>query len=401
MKTTQFLLFALVLAIWALPVKAQTTLSEQEAIELAIKQSHLLNAADLEILRQNQLAGASFNLPNPEVMIESPTGDFFTIGVMQSFEFPSVYKTQAQLVKQHGVLAEKERGINEWELMFQIKMLYLDVQTANTLLGHLEKQDSIYLTIATAAARQFDAGQIDFVAKTYAATAYSEVHNQFVQQKADANIAMQQLQMYTGITDSIVVMPLPDTANLPQLPNVMMASDSTTLLQTPLLQYYTFTQQIAATEVRLQQKKALPGFSIGYMNQGIKSTPFQLRFRAGITIPVWFWQYRSTINAAKTNEEIARQKTMAQQQQLAAKLNRVKEEALKFKKALLYYQTTTLRQADELVTASGRMFAAGQIDLVTHLRTISDVGKIKFNYIDTFKKYMQALVSMQYLNGNG
>ncbi|MCG3164547.1 MAG: hypothetical protein POELPBGB_00301 [Bacteroidia bacterium] len=397
MKKTAHILVTLTGLLCAQFANAQTALTEQQALELAIKRSPLLNAATLQVKQQKQLQGTSFNLANPDITLESPTGEFMTVGVLQSFEFPSVYVKQGQLAKQQTLLAEKGKTLTEAEVKQQVKTAYLNLQFANQTLQQLKKQDSIFFSIADAANRQFTAGQIDFVAKTFAATQYGEVHNQFVQAQTDATLALQQLQLYTGIADSITTIPFAKNNGAFLITGI--TTDSATLVSTPFIQYYTQTQTIAKKSLALEKNKALPGFSFGYMNQGLKNTEIPLRLRAGINIPIWFWQYSAAIKAAKTNLQITEQNTLAQQQNLNSKLQQSKSDAIKFQTSLAYYENIGLKQADDLITASARMFSAGQTDYIAYLRTLSDAYNIQVKYLETLRAYNQSIININYLNG--
>ncbi|MGB4970963.1 MAG: TolC family protein, partial [Saprospiraceae bacterium] len=182
-------------------LNSQNILTEQDVIRATLKNSPVISSANLQLQMQRQLEGASFNLANPEFIIESPTGEFMTLGVSQAFQFPSVYTKQRQLAKQHTKLAEKQKILSEREVIQQVKSAYLNLQFAKQLLQHLKKQDSIYAIISDAANRQFIAGQIDFKEKTFAASQFGDIHNQFMQAQTDAAIALMQLQIYTGIAE--------------------------------------------------------------------------------------------------------------------------------------------------------------------------------------------------------
>jgi outer membrane protein TolC len=396
MKHTSHI-FILVLLLGRYFAQGQTPLTEQQAVDLALKQSHLLNAATLQVKQQKQLQGASFNLANPDITLESPTGEFMTVGVLQSFEFPTVYLKQGQLARQQTLLAEKGKMLTEAEVKQQIKTVYLNLQFTNQTLQQLEKQDSIYSGIAVAADRQFSAGQIDFVAKTFAATQYGEVHNQLLQAKADAILALRQLQLYTGVKDSITTSPFVKNSSF--LLSTGVITDSATLASTPYIQYYLQTQSVAKKSLQLERNKALPGFSFGYMNQGLKNTEIPLRLRAGINIPIWFWQYSAAIKAAKTNLQITQQNTLAQQQSLNSRLQQSKSDAIKFQSSLTYYESIGVQQANDLITASSRMFAAGQIDYIAYLRTLSDAYNIQIKYLETLHAFNQSIININYLNG--
>ncbi len=396
MKVSRIIISILSILVWTASLKAQVILTELEAVNAALKNSPSINAATLQVRQQKQLQGSSFNLDNPDVTLESPTGEFMTVGVMQSFKFPTVYISQGQLAKQQTVLAEHAKTLTESEIKQQAKSAYLNLQFAYAVLQELQKQDSLHNSITDAANRNFESGQIDFVVKIFAATQYGEIHNQFLQAQTDATIALQLLQLYTGITDSIITVSFDKIMDETLTGHI---ADSTTLSATPLIKYYNQTQIIAKKSLKLERNKALPGFSFGYMNQGIKNTEIPLRLRAGINIPIWFWQYRSAIKAAKTNFEITWQNTLTQQQMLGAKMLQVKGDALKYQASLVYYENAGLKQAEDLITASGRMFSAGQSDYITYLRTLSDAYTIRLKYYETLKNFNLSIININYLNG--
>jgi cobalt-zinc-cadmium efflux system outer membrane protein len=91
---------------------AQQILTEQAALDSAMKHSPLLKSAELQVKQSNYLRKTAFNLANPDVIAESPTGEFYAVGILQSIEFPTVYIKQGQLLKQQFLLSEKGKAFN-------------------------------------------------------------------------------------------------------------------------------------------------------------------------------------------------------------------------------------------------------------------------------------------------
>ena len=112
-------------------VVAQKPLSEQEATEAALKNSAALKVSGLLIRQNNELLKSAKNFKNPDVILESPTGEFYTIGVTQTLDYPTVYKKQSLLQKQQIILSEKEKVITENDIKFRVKSLYLILQYLN------------------------------------------------------------------------------------------------------------------------------------------------------------------------------------------------------------------------------------------------------------------------------
>ncbi len=377
-------------------VYGQKNISEQDLILLALKNSRNVNASGLAVLQQKQLLRGSFNLPNPEVFIESPTGNFYTGSITQSFEFPSVYGKQNQLQKERIILAEKEKILTENEIKFQVRQLYLSLQYEAALQQQLQVQDTVYEKITIVAARQFDAGQINYLQKISTETSYGEIHNQFLQAQLRYNNLLKQLQYISGYTDRINVDPLKVSEN--RLSNE--TTDSTAFNSNVSFQIINQNSIIAQKNVALQKAKSLPGFAVGYFNQGERNTPFQNRFRLGITVPLWFAQYKSNINAAKTDFEISKQKLGGLQQQYIVQLLQAQNDLSVYTQALNYYQNTGIKKAAEIILTARRFFDSGENDYIDYLRNINDAYSILLKYPEAIKNYNQAILNIQYLKGN-
>ncbi|MBC7512012.1 MAG: TolC family protein [Ferruginibacter sp.] len=376
-------------------VYSQKIISESDAVSMALKNSRNISAAQLTILQQKQLLKSSFNLPNPDVFIESPTGKFYTGNITQSTEFPTVYSKQYQLQKQRIVLAEKEKGSSENEVKFQAKQLYMLLQYASALHHQLIGQDTVYERISKAAGRQFDAGQIDFLQKTFTESQYGEIHNQYLQAQLSITNLQSQLQYLTGLQEIFMAVPI-DTNFLMK---DTIANDSTAFATNPSVQIFNQSSEIAQKNIALQKAKSLPGLAFGYFNQGEKNTPIGNRFRVGFTVPLWFGQYKSNISAAKTEWEINKQKTSGLQQQLFVQWMQAKNELAIYTQSLQYYKNTGIPQANVIIATAKRFFESGENDYINYLRTINDAYSIQLKYLEVIRNYNQAILSIKYITG--
>ena len=372
----------------------QQLLTEQEAVTLAIKKSNTVAASNLTILQQKQLVKGSINLPNPEVFVESPTGNFYTASITQSFEFPTVYTRQKQLQKQQVVLAEREAKLTASEISLEVRKLYVNLQYAQALEQKLYGQDTVYTTIAQNAARQFDAGQIDYLQKSFAESQAGQIHNEYVTAQFSVIALQQQLFQYTGVA-FVNVQPIENGLVLIAEPD----TDTTWLAANLATAIYQQSAVIANKNISLQEAKALPGLAFGYFNQGERNTPFQNRFRLGITVPLWYGQYKSQISAAKTSLLITEQQALAYRQQLLLANSDAAASVKAGVQQLQYYQNTGLPKANDILNTAKRLFESGQNDYINFLRTISDVYAIQLKYLQAVKDYKTAQLNVQFLKG--
>jgi|JI10StandDraft_1071094.scaffolds.fasta_scaffold05293_9 cobalt-zinc-cadmium efflux system outer membrane protein len=373
---------------------AQQILTEQAALDSAMKHSPLLKSAELQVKQSNYLRKTAFNLANPDVIAESPTGEFYAVGILQSIEFPTVYIKQGQLLKQQFLLSEKGKALTANEVKRLIRSVYLSAQYTQQLYSQLKYQDSLYNQIQISAKRQFDAGVIDYLAKTFAESQYGEIHNQFVQAENAYKATLQQLKLYSGISSESTV------SALVKFTALSIQADTSSVTQSPLVQYARQNQLVNQKQVSVERNRALPGLVFGYLNQGPKETETYYRFRVGFTVPLWFWQYSGNIKAAKTGLQIAEQQTLAQQQQLTADLQTAVSEYTSAQQAVSYYEASGLRQADDIISAAKRFFESGQTDYIAYIRNINDAYAVKRTYLETLRTYNQSIININYITGD-
>jgi outer membrane protein TolC len=375
---------------------AQSVLTESEAISKALVNNKNIAAASLQVKQQQQLLKSAINLPNPEFFLESPTGNFYTGSITQSIEFPSVYTNQYRLQKGQIAIAQKEKQLTETELKYRVKLLYLDVQFNDSLVKQLYSQDTLYEKIKKSAIRQFTAGQIDYLQQIFAETQYGEIHNQYLQTITKAKSVKAQLKWYTGFTNDFLVQPFTVFISSHQAYTI---PDSTALVSNPSIQLLHQQQLNATQNIALQKSKALPGLAFGYFNQGERDTKWYNRFRFGFTIPVWAGQYKSKIDAAKTEQQVFQTKQEGLQQVLGLQAINTNSEIQTNWQSVQYYQQTGLPKAKEVIYTSQRFFASGEIDYINLLRNSNDAYAIYQKYLEAIKNYNQSVINYQYLMG--
>jgi outer membrane protein TolC len=374
---------------------AQKPLSEQEVTEAALKNSAALRVSGLVIRQNNELLKSAKNIKNPDIIMESPTGLFYTIGVTQTMEYATVYKKQSLLQKQQIILSEKEKGVTENDIKFRVKSQYLILQYSESLVKLFRTEDSLYQQINQNSARQFEAGQIDYLGKSFAESQFGEVRNKFNQSQADVQTNIRQLQQLMGITDNITTTSLQKDMTVSTV-NV----EENNFADNPSISVFKQSEIINKSLIELEKAKALPGLILGYFNQGLRDTPAHLKFRIGLSVPLWQGQYKSRIKAAQTGFEIAQERTNAQKQAISVDLQQALGDNQKYRQALDYYETKGLKQSEEIITTASRLFKAGQNDYVSFLRTLNDAYTIRQRYVETLRNYNQTQLNINYLLGN-
>ena len=375
----------------ALPAIGQPPLTPEAAVAAALQNHPTTRAAAYEVQAKRYEEKAALNLPNPEVNAESPTGEFYAVGVLQSFEFPTVYARQRQVAKAETALAQVGQRISENDLRYTVRLLYLKTQVAEYQLLYWGERDSLYQLAAAAATRQFLAGEIDFLQKTLAESAAGNIRSEHLAAEVRAMQLRRQLAQWTGDTLGLRLLPLsPDNASF-ALKNNAAAN--------PTVAYEQQAVQVAERQVSLAKSRALPNFSVGYLNQGPRSTPLDYRFRASIGVPLWAGQYRAGRQSAEAAAQAASSRAEAQQWAVKIELDQLRTEAAIALARVQYHEREALPRSEALIAAATRMRQAGQVDYVTFLRTLDEAYAVQLEYAEQVNTLHAARLRMRYLVG--
>ena len=376
---------------------AQNVLTADEAVVVALKNSPAVKASGLVVRQNEQLVRSARTIPNPDITLDSPSGTFYTLGVQQSFRFPTVYTQQAKLQQQQTVLAQKEKVVTENDLNYRIRTVYLNAQYADAYLKQLQSQDSVYAQIAVAAKRNFEAGTIDKLALIFAETQAADLRNQVAVASQELTMAKRQLMLFMnngqGTNEQFAILPLL------HLPFANLSLTDSEISKNPLVEAAKQMEVINQKTIEVEKANALPGFMVGYYNQSTRETNLGYRWRVGVSIPLWAGQYKSRIAAAQTGQEVARQRTEAQTQLLSVDLQAAQGEVVKFQNSLNFYETVALQQANDIINTARRFFESGQTDYINFLRTTNDAYQIRLRYLETMRSYNQSILTINYLKG--
>ncbi|MBX2889382.1 MAG: TolC family protein [Saprospiraceae bacterium] len=379
------------LLLFVLPVFSQKIITPDAAIQAALQNHPSVKAATFGVQAKKYEEKTALNLPNPEVNVESPTGEFYAVGVLQSFEFPTVYSRQKQVAKAETALAQASQRVSENDLRYMVRSLYLETQVAEFQAQQWRDRDTLYQQIAATAARQFASGEIDFLQKTLVENEAGKVHQERVAVEITTSGLYVRLRELTGLNDLASIQPLsPDTIK----PFSPPGSNTN-----PAVLYEQQIVQVAESQVKLAKSRALPNFSLGYLNQGVQSTPIDYRFRASVGIPLWAGQYRAGRQAAESEAQAAQSRAEAQTQVISLEQERIVGEHIIALNQVDYYQREALPRSRALIDAAVRMREAGQVDYVTFLRTLDEAYAIQRDYVAQVNALNTAHIQLLYLYG--
>ena len=383
------------------------SLSLDSAVAEALRMSPLVRQATEGVREQAALRRASFSLINPGVVIENPGNGFFTVGGQQTFEFPTVYARQARLARAQVMLAEQSGALVRNAVRRETRRAYLDLQVAEALLRQLQMQDSLTRALAATSERLFIAGEVNALQRVSTQAEARQALNRVAQAEADRAAARRRLALLLNRANAALLStgtdltrpaatPLTDTLRFVAFE---AGADTVAVSRSPALAVAAEAVRVGKLARRLTRARALPGLTVGYLNQGPRDAPFRDKLQGGLSLPLYFWQYRAQNRAAEARLRAAQAGREATTLDTRRELAQAVADARKFAASLRYYAQTGLPQASTITQTAQRLFGAGDVSYYVLIQSLQQAAQIRTDYLDAVRGYRQALIQLDFLQG--
>jgi cobalt-zinc-cadmium resistance protein CzcA len=395
-------------------VQAQTAkpLTLEESIQTAIQNNPQLRRSALEVSQNKALQGTAFN---PEKTVITLTQDPTSggnidnsLGVTQTFAFPTVYSAQRKVLNAQTALSEKAKIISENELVKQVKLTWYQLLYAQNKLKQLASQDSLYKRFAERAALRYKTGETSYLEQLSAVNAYKEIQVAKKQAEADVLISRQELQQLMAVSYLPVIVP----AALTKL--TYISPDSGAIIGHPQLAYYQQRSALTDAQVKAEKSRYLPDLTLGYRQQLLIGVfnPANINrgyfpgtriggFEAGIAVPLFFGAQKSKVKAAQVGQQIAQAEQQNATMLLTKQYNQALQTLAKYDEALNYYDEAGLKQASEQIRIAQFAYSKGEIGYIEFIQNMTQAINIHLAYLSTLRDYNQTVIELTYLTTGG
>lgn len=382
-----------------------------ECIHIALQNNLQIKAEKYTTEQKRIFQKTAFDVNKTELILAQSPGNGASpdnsIGINQNFSFPTVYSAQSKLLKQQTILADKSFRITRNELIRDVRSAYYNLLAAIRKNSILIYQDSIYKNFSERATLRYKTGETSNLEKLAAQSRYQEVLVLERQAKADIEIYKIQLQKLMNISEPII----PADSSLSKITGELIP-DTIVVSQNPLLDYYAQQVNVAIAQTKLERNKLLPDLSIGYYQQYFipSFNPAKIDrdytpntriagFQIGVGVPLFSGAQAARINASKMQQLISQTELQLTDNNLQTAYRQSYQQYLKLQQSVNYYESTGLKQANELIKVSQLSYEKGEIGYVEYIQNTSQAINIKLNYLETLNQYNQTIIQLNYLKG--
>jgi heavy metal efflux system protein len=389
---------------------AQLPITLQAAIDTALKNNLDIRGQKLRVLYQEELTASGKTIPKTNASFEygniNSAYQDTRIGVGQTINFPTVYKTQKALLNEEYKASLLNVDITQAEIRRRVTEAFYELIYLQEKRRLLFEADTLYREFSRRATLRFEKGEANILEKTTAETQRGGIALQLQQLQGDSVVWQSRLKFLLQTSTDVV----------PQTPNVKLEfspqADTNSLAQNPHIRYLAQQQSITAAQTKLEKSKLSPDITLTYYNQSFKG--FQNidgvekyfsgsnRFssgQAGLSIPLFNSAQKARIKSAKINEQVSEHNYQAELARISNQYREAFEAYQKLIQAVTYYETTALPNADTIAKTANNQFLGGDINYLEWVLLMNQAITIRSEYIDALRKLNNTTIQLKnYLN---
>ncbi len=355
-------------------VQAQrTTLSMDEAVDMALKNNLAIRSSALRAEENERLVGTAWDLPRATATYEY--GQINTnvnddrLSIDQGMAFPSVYVWKKRSLEHNATSAEWEAVMRERVVRIAVRSYYHEVVVRQEKQRTLQRADSIYTAAVRGEQERFDLGATNALQLATARTQAMLVRARLAENSAAlARVEAKLMQAVNAIGPV-------GTVDTPLLRTLSQVPGDEVVQQHPMMRAAKEVEQASKANWRMERAKLLPDLSLGLASMTLNRSPSLPdgsviygagdRFttvKAGIGVPLFFGAQNARNKAARTAHELSSNEVDLAQAELLLQLRSLRARYTAALARVEAMEQGGLREAAQLRAASDLALANGTID---------------------------------------
>ena len=399
---TPILIF--ILMIGSVKLNAQTTISLDEAINLAVQNNRNLKNEKL----RSDFAKALIKTSTADIPQTSVSAEYGQInsaykdmkfGVSQSIAFPTVYKKQKNLYTEEWKKSQLNVSLKEFELKKLVSQTYFQLVYWKEKEKLLNEALQLYSNFLEKASLRLKAGESNVLEKATASNQKSAIDIQLKQIQQEVKTL--QLQFQWLLNSEVEYLPLETSKT--NLSNPEISSH-------PLLKMLEQQKTVAEKQTEVEKSRLLPGLQLAYNLNSFKgtgaddkiynATPQFHSVMLGVGIPIFSGGQKARIEASKMAENIAENDRINTEFSLNIKATQLRQIYQTNLEIVNRYEVSELKNAEIITETAQKQFLNGEINYLEFVMLINQTLALKSNYTDALLKLNESAIELQYLTLN-
>jgi outer membrane protein TolC len=395
MKYTRYFILLIFFNI-NLSTQAQSSISEQEAIDLALKnhpsqQRHQNRIAQTQALlpTAKTMLPTEFSAETPQFLMGPDNSAIWTtLGAQQSFLSRKVYRQNEKVLQQNVKVAQAEQAMSAFDIRFQVRQLYQNCLFSKEKVRFSAEQDSVFKEMNRIAEVEYKVGKITALEKTVIESFYLNIRQILRGGEMAFQNAQMELAQYLK-TPQVIVNQYFTRLKTP------VSIEKKEPVNLPIQAFYKENIGLQNEKIAQQKLALTPSYNVG-VSQYIFNRLVPPVVRVGVSLPLWKTAYNAQAKAAELEGEIAKNDLQNLDFQLNNDFQKAVNDVKLAEQNLDFYTQIGLKQADEILTTAYKIYKLGSVTALEYLQSIKQAYELKSAYLMALKSYNEAVLKVEY-----
>jgi cobalt-zinc-cadmium resistance protein CzcA len=384
---------------WGMGLSAQVSLTEQQAIDLALKNHPAMAATSYQIRQQEVLKNAGPTW-EPSQLFHNVTADpdlgilgTSTFGVAQSFPSGKMTRATRDLHASLQAQAEARQGMTRQDIVRQVRQIYHHLSYLEGKAALNNRLDSVWQQVARAADVRHRTGDAALAEKLAAQDRAAQI-------RLDARTVQHEIEFDRIVLGQILGLGEPVQPIVEPLHEGGFSIADTSLLQSSAMAKYSQSAiQVATSEQEAVKARFAPTTSAGVYGQVLGNGAIYPGWQLGVNLPLFKKSLRAQEQAAEVGIAAAnaeyRNALLAQQNELGHLLH----EQEKYQIMLEYYAAEGKTLATELLRTGSLNYAQGEVSFADFVQLMEQAAGIEMQHLENLLGLNQAIIELEALTG--
>lgn len=325
-----------------------------------------------------------------EDMRPSDNTGILKIGLSQSIAWPGLYKAQKNLYKEQLKYYNLNSSAIEVQLKRDVRSVYYQLWFLQDKQQLYRRLDSIYRSLSDAAILKVKTGDSPGLDSIAANVRMREL--QALLQQIGKEIQIQQQAFTQLFNTSDLILPVEQPLEKIAIP--ALVTDSLH----PVLALQSQNINIATAGIGIIRNENKPEFSGRFFSQRLwgAKDPFT-GFSVTAAFPLFgAGAYKNKVKTAQAEMAVQQKQFDYESQVLTTQKLQLQQEVEKNNSMLSFYETTGLKQAEEVIKAASLAYRSGEISFAELSQFLTQAIEIQKNYLDNLNAFNQSVIQYNY-----
>ncbi|MFT7441968.1 MAG: cobalt-zinc-cadmium resistance protein CzcA [Maribacter sp.] len=374
---------------------AQSKLTLEETLALALKNNASLKASNLKVAESNALVGSAFNFDKTAVYYSYDENNLAinnqplkVFGIAQDFKFPTVYFADKRVQKARVSIEETHYSLQLLQIQKAVYSNYYQLSYAKNKVKTYRYLDSLYMDFATKAKRKFELGETNYLEMITAKSKQKQLKTQYNQALQEVLFSSEQLKAVVQI----------DSLHILDQPLQKLAIKTFSTKENLGLLYFENAKNYQQALTKKEKQSLLPDISLEYF-QGTNSqlnTNIQ-GYQLGLKVPLLFSGNSSKIKASKIAQEIVSEQKQDYKTKLETQYNALLTTLKQYAEAVNYYENEGKVLKNEIIKTANLTYKEGEIDFFQYIQSLETAKDIELSYLENLNAHNQAVININHL----